>query len=261
MLGRAVVAALYRANHTPLPFTRQDCDISDRRDVQLRFLQQPFDAAINAAGVIPVRGRALDDLFATNAAGPHRLAAYAERRGVRLVHASTDHVFSGAADHPHRRYATTDTPVPSSLYGLSKLAGEPHVTGSTTITVRTSFVGRTHGLLAWFLEGVARGNVPMLGWRHAYWTGSTDRAVAEQLVAIATEQSATGLAHLATRRKWNKYDVLRIAARAFFPDVPERDLVKPSDEPRIDLALQPTYYLAEVDTEIARLAEQRRDTP
>ena len=82
--------------------------------------------------------------FAVNAHGVANLAQAAQKVGSRLIHISTDYVFSGHTDKP---YTYLDAPNPSNVYGKSKLAGELlalSLCDKTTI-VRTSWVFSEHG--------------------------------------------------------------------------------------------------------------------
>lgn len=80
-----------------------------------------------------------DDAFCVNAIGARNLAAAAESIGAKLVHVSTDYVFSGDGYAPYREY---DLPSPRSVYGATKLAGERYVQQfcSRWFIVRTSWL-------------------------------------------------------------------------------------------------------------------------
>ena len=80
------------------------------------------DAVINAVGVIKQRPDAKDGVLSiqVNSLFPHMLARLCEGRGARLVHLSTDCVFSGAKGN----YTETDRPDPVDVYGFSKLLGD-----------------------------------------------------------------------------------------------------------------------------------------
>ena len=112
------------------------------------------DVVVNCVGFVKQR---LDphlrdeaSIMAVNARLPHFLTALGESRDFRLVHISTDCVFSGQRG----RYKETDPPDPEDAYGRSKLAGE--VTGPRCVTLRTSLVGleleRRASLLEWFIS-------------------------------------------------------------------------------------------------------------
>jgi dTDP-4-dehydrorhamnose reductase len=111
------------------------------------------NVVVNCIGVIKQLESANDPLVAIemNALFPHKIAALCAREGIRLVHISTDCVFSGTKGVP---YKETDAPDADDLYGRTKLLGE--VTQGTAITIRTSIIGhelkQRLGLVEWFLS-------------------------------------------------------------------------------------------------------------
>jgi len=80
-----------------------------------------------------------DLAFAINAEGPRALSDTATRLGVPLIQISTDYVFDGTKPTP---WVETDAPVPRSVYGASKLAGERAVLGASpgNIVIRVGWV-------------------------------------------------------------------------------------------------------------------------
>lgn len=123
------------------------------------FAEVQPDVVINCVGVVRQLSGADDPAIAIpiNALLPHRLASLSARFGARLIHISTDCVFSGSRGH----YSEDDAPDAVDLYGRSKLMGEvdyPHA-----VTLRTSIIGHElstgHGLVEWFLSqrGAVRG--------------------------------------------------------------------------------------------------------
>jgi dTDP-4-dehydrorhamnose reductase len=78
---------------------------------------------INTAAVLGVNPCARDPhrAFAVNALGPWHLARACARRGIGLVHFSTDAVFDGAKGSP---YVEDDPPSPLNLYGMTKHLGD-----------------------------------------------------------------------------------------------------------------------------------------
>src|SRR5438477_2175827 len=96
------------------------------------------DAGVNAVGIVKQRPEALDAILSieVNSLLPHRLALDCRAVGSRLIHLSTDCVFSGEGGG----YRESDRPDPLDLYDRSKLLGE--VTAeSGAITLRTSMIG------------------------------------------------------------------------------------------------------------------------
>lgn len=118
------------------------------------------DVVINCVGLIKQLSDAKDPLSALpiNAMLPHRLARLCDLAGARLIHVSTDCVFSGLKGG----YVEGDQSDAEDLYGKSKYIGELH-DYPNAITLRTSIIGHelssSYALVDWFLaqEGAVRG--------------------------------------------------------------------------------------------------------
>jgi dTDP-4-dehydrorhamnose reductase len=126
-------------------------DVSDPEALNTLFERVSPQVVINCVGVVKQLMEADDPLVAIpiNSLLPHRLVRLCERTNARLIHVSTDCVFSGRKGG----YVETDEPDAQDLYGRSKLLGE--VDGPNAITLRTSMIGHekrtAHGLIEWFL--------------------------------------------------------------------------------------------------------------
>ena len=107
----------------------------------IAFITNVMVAVINAAAYTDVDRAESEQptAFAVNAEGPARLAAETGRRGIPLVHISTDYVFDGRKGSP---YVESDPPAPLNAYGRSKLAGEEAVVAGNPrhVILRTSWV-------------------------------------------------------------------------------------------------------------------------
>jgi len=99
------------------------------------------DIVINTAAYTDVDAAETepDRAFALNRDGAQRLASLAARRGVPIIHLSTDYVFDGLKSAP---YVETDAPAPATVYGRSKLEGEAAVRAANPhhIILRTAWV-------------------------------------------------------------------------------------------------------------------------
>jgi len=133
-----------------------EVDVSDPAAIERLFdgLGAEPDVVANAAAFTHVDRceREPEAAWRANALAPGLLAEACARRGARLVHVSTDYVFSGEAGRPYRE---EDEPDPRSVYGRSKLEGERRVLGAAPIhlVVRTSWLfGRGRNFLAAILE-------------------------------------------------------------------------------------------------------------
>ena len=176
MLGSAVVKAIARRGHE-LESNQANLEI-----VWASHIHAPV--VINCAGLVKQRQYNASRFMTVNAVGPHRLAEACSMVGARLIHVSTDCVFSRTG--PHCEY---DAPDSDDIYARSKLAGEvdaPH------LTVRTSFVGfGPRGLLADLQSaGPVRASDRLL------WSGHTVDAVADVLVTLAERDTVLGLLHI-----------------------------------------------------------------
>src|SRR6202034_3690938 len=115
------------------------------------------EVVLNAAGIVKHIMGTHDpvDTVAVNSLFPTLLARLCSARGIRLIHYSTDCVFSGSAssDRGPDGYRESDLPDARDLYGMSKVLGEPP---PPCLVIRTSMIGRElrghHGLVEWFLS-------------------------------------------------------------------------------------------------------------
>ena len=164
------------------------------------------EVALNCLGITkqkPEATAAVPAIF-VNALFPHRLAELCRATGARLVHFSSDCVFSGRKG----MYSENDVPDPEDLYGRTKLVGE--VEGPGCLTLRTSIIGRElapgASLLEWFRT--QRGRTAK-GFTRAIYSGFTTVSVAE-LVAWLLEQQPDlhGVWHVASE-PIDKFELLR----------------------------------------------------
>jgi dTDP-4-dehydrorhamnose reductase len=165
-------------------------------------------AVLNAIGLVkqlpagqsPVSAIRLNSLF------PHELAEACAAIGARLVHVSTDCVFSGALAAP-ARYVEEDLPDARDVYGRSKLLGE--VLEPPGLTLRTSIIGRelsrASGLLEWF---ASQDGERVFGFTNAHFSGFTTRELSRLIGRILRQHpDLSGLWHVAAD-PIDKYDLL-----------------------------------------------------
>lgn len=188
------------------------------------------DVVVNCVGLVKQLADANDPLQAVpiNTLLPHRLAALCQATGARLVHISTDCVFSGAKGN----YLESDLPDADDLYGRSKLLGEvdyPHA-----ITLRTSIIGHElsghRSLVGWFLA--QQGSVK--GFTRAIFSGLPTVELARAVCDfVLPHPHLHGLYHVAAR-PINKFDLLKLVAKTYGKDIE----IIPSDELVIDRSLK-----------------------
>lgn len=183
-------------------------DAAERESVRAVLAAAHADVIVNAIGAKPPADDAAA-LTRVNATFPRVLATLAEAHGARVVHVSTDGVFSGSRG----QYAEADVPNPVDDYGRSKLAGE---LGAPHLTLRTSFFGRSRrgaGLIEWLVR--QRGSVP--GYVDYQFSGIAAALLAD-LVARAIEAELAGVYHVGGDPV-TKYDLLCAAATRLRLDV------------------------------------------
>jgi len=135
--------------------TRETFDLSQPASLVEKLDSIGPDLIINPAAYTAV-DRAEDEremAFRVNAESPEVMAQWAARRGVPLVHFSTDYVFDGSGERPWRE---DSAPNPLSVYGESKLAGDRAIAGAggRHLIARTSWVYAATG--ANFLKTIVR---------------------------------------------------------------------------------------------------------
>jgi dTDP-4-dehydrorhamnose reductase len=191
-----------------------------------------FEVIINCVGI--TRPGVSESIAAIkiNSLAPHLIAKAASVEGCRMIHVSTDCVFSGRCGN----YREEDQPDPVDLYGLSKWLGE--INSREHLTVRTSFIGwdlhAQNGLLAWFLSQ----RQAVHGYARAYWSGFTSQALSRILLELALRPDVTGLLHVAGEAI-DKCTLLRKIQKAMgTPSV----LIQPKLKPVCDRTLDNSHF-------------------
>jgi dTDP-4-dehydrorhamnose reductase len=170
------------------------------------------EAVVNCVGVIKQLKEAHSPLVSLtiNSLLPHRLAELSAAVGARLVHVSTDCVFSGRKGN----YKEADISDAEDLYGRSKFLGEVH--DAHCVTLRTSIIGREleskSGLIEWFLSQQGK---TIRGFRKAIYTGFTTAEFGRVIETVLLRQPGlSGLWQVSSGRI-SKFDLLQAAQRAF----------------------------------------------
>lgn len=230
-------AAAY--NHYPL-FTRENsCAGIDVRALdRLVEVSAEFrpDVVVNAVGIVKQRKDAKESVpsLEINALLPHRLSILCKAVGARLIHMSTDCVFSGSKG----RYQETDLSDAEDLYGKTKFLGEVH--GDNCVTLRTSIIGRElsrkSSLLEWFLA--QRGTIR--GFTRAIYTGFTTLEMSRIIEMVIQRPKASGLYQVASD-PITKYDLLLLFREKLMHDV----VIEPDASFSCDRSLDGSRFRAE----------------
>jgi dTDP-4-dehydrorhamnose reductase len=174
------------------------------------------DIVINCVGLIKQLSNAKDPLVALpiNAMFPHRLARLCGLTGTRVVHISTDCVFSGDGE----MYVESSVSDAQDLYGKSKFIGELDDYGHC-ITLRTSIVGHElnskASLVDWFLAQ----DEQIKGFTKAIFSGLPTAELAKVIRDyVIPNKSLSGLYHVSAE-PIDKYSLLKLIAEVYGKDI------------------------------------------
>lgn len=182
-----------------------EIDVCDRDALQNVLSEFQPQVVINAVGVVKQLKLAKEAIpsIEINALFPHRLALMCKQFNARMVHISTDCVFSGKKG----QYTENDFSDAEDLYGRSKFLGEVHE--AHCITIRSSIIGlelsRKTGLIEWFLaqKGVIK------GFKKAIYSGITTKEMSRVIEMILTDfPNMSGVWHVSSDTSINKFQLL-----------------------------------------------------
>lgn len=217
MLGRQLAETLAETN-TVLATVRTDpdrvyvprgvaavtLDVRNWEVAERVFNEAAPDAILNAVGIIKQHAACEDaaQTIEVNSLFPRRLARYCGERRIRLLHFSTDCVFSGRTG----LYRESDLPDDETLYGRSKLLGE--VAAKGVFTLRTSIIGlearRKTGLVEWFLSQ----SRSIKGYTRAIFSGLTTIELARVAALVLQAPSQDGGLYHVAGAPISKHDLL-----------------------------------------------------
>ena len=170
------------------------------------------DVVINCIGIVKQLSAAKDPIISltVNSLFPHRLAKLCQSSGARLIHLSTDCVFSGRKG----LYTEDDVSDADDLYGRTKFLGE--LSGEKCLTIRTSIIGRelrtSNGLVEWFL---GLDGAQARGYCESIFSGFTTTALSGIIGIIISEHpDLDGVWHVAAN-PINKFDLLELINKTY----------------------------------------------
>lgn len=215
------------------------------------------DVVINCVGLIKQLADANDPLSALpiNSMLPHRLAKLCGLAGARLIHVSTDCVFSGRKG----MYTEADLSDAEDLYGKSKFIGELHDVPNA-ITLRTSIIGHELGthfsLIDWFLSQ----NGPVKGYAKAIFSGLPTVELARVMKDyVIPAPELHGLYHVSVE-PIDKLSLLRLVAEIYGHKIQ----IASDDQVCIDRSLdssrfrQATGYVPPTWSELVKMMHDQR---
>jgi dTDP-4-dehydrorhamnose reductase len=183
-------------------------DALDKDILSKVVLNEKWDNIVNCIGLLNIYAEEHKaEAVYLNSFLPHFLAELTDGTEKRIIHISTDCVFSGKRGG----YSESDFPDGESFYDRSKALGE--LNNKKDLTIRTSIVGPDMkrggiGLVNWFMQQNGKVN----GYKNAMWTGQTTLQLAKT-IENSSKHHVHGLFNLVPREKISKYDLLMLFNR------------------------------------------------
>lgn len=180
-------------------------DVRNFNDLENEISSFKPNIIINAIGIlIPGSNENPSNSILLNSYFPHFLSSLSKTHNYKIIHLSTDCVFSGKKSGGYVESSFRDA---DDIYGRSKALGE--IDSKDHLTIRTSIVGPELkkdglGLLHWFLKQEKE----VTGFTNAYWSGITTLELAKVIYETIVNSNIFGIHHITNNIKISKYDLL-----------------------------------------------------
>lgn len=218
MAGHVIATYLSEKGHTVSTVSASNkfddnttlLDATNTADLRNYLESNSFDVVVNCIGILIQQSESRKDLAAyLNGYLPHFLEYFYRDSQTRVIHLSTDCVFSGE-NAPYQEDSPYDGQI---FYDRSKALGE--INNDKDLTFRMSIIGpdmqqKGVGLFNWFYAQTGVIN----GYQKALWDGITTIELAKGIDDAIT-QNLTGLYHLVPDTNISKYDLLQLFVRVF----------------------------------------------
>ena len=219
---------------TPLTEDSIIVDVTNRDAVADVVHRVHPEIIINCVGILIKGSREHpDNAILINAYFPHLLKRLSDEVGAKLIHISTDCVFSGKKGN----YTEDDFRDADDVYGRSKALGE--IINDKDLTIRTSIIGpelkeNGEGLFHWFMHQCGEIN----GFRTAIWGGVTTLELAKA-IDFSLDNGIVGLIHLSNGVGISKFDLLNL-----FKEIWGKvTVIKPYDGNEVDKSIEKSLRL------------------
>ena len=179
-------------------------DVTDKIAFEKIVTELSPDYIVNCIGVLIHGSNNVENAIYLNAYLPHQLKKISIKIAAKLIHISTDCVFSGNKGG----YVESDVKDGKGVYSQTKILGE--IKDDSNITLRTSIIGpelkeNGEGLFHWFMNQ----QDDIFGFTKAIWSGVTTIELAKA-VKWSIDNDITGLYHVTNNTLISKYELLKI---------------------------------------------------
>ncbi len=260
MAGHTISIYFKEAGHDVTAFSRSKVDycknvngdITDFENLKKIINEGQYDAIINAIGILNQDAEDhKSNAVLLNSYLPHFLSDTTKEMKTRVIHMSTDCVFSGKTGG----YSETSFRDGETFYDRSKALGE--LENNKDLTFRNSIIGpdmseKGIGLFNWFMKQEGQIN----GFTKAIWTGVTTLTLAKAMEQ-ALKENLTGLYNLVNNETISKYELLKLFNRYMKEGKIE---ILPSDKLSLDKSLinNRTDFSFNVPSYDAMVAEMKK---
>lgn len=243
MAGHVISTYLSECGHDVLGFDRKQVshcttitnDVCNTSLIKEIIVNGNYDAIINCIGILnqfAEKNKAIAVYL--NSYLPHLLADITKNMNTKVIHMSTDCVFSGEKGS----YTEDDFPDGRTFYDRTKALGE--LIDDKNITMRNSIVGpdineKGIGLLNWFMTQTEK---IVKGYKNVKWTGITTLELAKAM-EYAASAKVSGIYNMVYSESISKYDLLNLFNKHIMNNKYE---IEPWLEPVLDKSLKRTRY-------------------
>ena len=221
-------------------------DVTDKTAFEKVVTELKPDFIVNCIGILIHGSNNVENAIYLNAYLPHQLKKISKNIGAKLIHISTDCVFSGDKGG----YIETDVKDGKGVYSQTKKLGE--IEDDANLTLRTSIIGpelknNGEGLFHWFMN--QQGDIT--GFTRAIWSGVTTIELAKA-VKWSIDNDITGLYHVTNNTSISKYDLLKLFQKYTKKDINIKSSSgKDVDKSFIDTRLSMDYEISSYDQMIS----------
>jgi len=208
-------------------------DVTNKTTFEKVVTELKPDFIVNCIGILIHGSSNVENAIYLNAYLPHQLKKISKNIGAKLIHISTDCVFSGNKGG----YIESDVKDGKGVYSQTKILGE--IEDGANLTLRTSIIGpelkdNGEGLFHWFMS--QQGDIT--GFTRAIWSGVTTLELVKA-IKWSIESDITGLYHVTNNSSINKYELLKLFQKYVKKDID----IKPVDGKNIDKSFTDTRLL------------------
>jgi len=216
--------------------------------IQEMFTLSDKDLVVNCVGTIKPRCDQLGPINAisVNSILPHILADDSKNRGYKIIHPTTDCIYSGKTGN----YTEESVMDVSDLYGVSKYMGENENSTNLRVSIIGEEIYNKRSLVEWCktLEGKCAN-----GFTDHHWNGVTCLTYAKIINKMITDNIWwRGTRHALSPKALNKYDLVKLITDTFKIKVN----LKPVESGSICNRTLQTKYMENSRFKVSELQEQ-----